>query len=311
MGDPKPQPSAQDDESEAESEAESEDRVPESLNISKGEGQSEDSELGCEDACERWRRRWGGPLLVIVLIVGTCVVCEQHVYRAAAEDAVLAVLRILQYGCASAAFALMLVTNGTDPGSVILSGLQRYHVEGDPQPGFGTTKTFMLDTDSPVEFRWCTTCKFYRPPRAGHCFDCNRCFLRYDHHCPWVGNCVAEANHRFFSLFLLVVSLAGLCVPAAVAVLAARRHVFDYGSQGDKKEPPPFVIGAFCVTGFCLFWCCGGLACFAVDQFSQLLSNITTKERFGREKKEMNVCSEDLGPMTKDLCCAPVRCRRH
>lgn len=43
-----------------------------------------------------------------------------------------------------------------------------------------------------------------QPMRAKHCQTCKRCIRRFDHHCPWIENCVGERNHRWFVIYLLV-----------------------------------------------------------------------------------------------------------
>uniref|UniRef100_A0A3B3E0S5 Palmitoyltransferase n=1 Tax=Oryzias melastigma TaxID=30732 RepID=A0A3B3E0S5_ORYME len=47
-----------------------------------------------------------------------------------------------------------------------------------------------------------------QPMRAKHCKTCGRCVRRFDHHCPWMENCVGEWNHRWFVVYLLVQLLA-------------------------------------------------------------------------------------------------------
>lgn len=47
-----------------------------------------------------------------------------------------------------------------------------------------------------------------QPMRAKHCQTCKRCVRRFDHHCPWIENCVGERNHRWFIVYLLVQLLA-------------------------------------------------------------------------------------------------------
>ena len=49
----------------------------------------------------------------------------------------------------------------------------------------------------------CPYCSIIRPPRAQHCWACNRCVHKYDHHCPWIRNCVGARTIGIFYVFIV------------------------------------------------------------------------------------------------------------
>lgn len=50
----------------------------------------------------------------------------------------------------------------------------------------------------------CPHCQVKRTARSRHCQQCNRCVDRFDHHCPWINNCVGSNNYRIFYLFVML-----------------------------------------------------------------------------------------------------------
>ena len=60
----------------------------------------------------------------------------------------------------------------------------------------------------------CPECYVVKTPRSRHCGVCNKCVERYDHHCPWVNNCIGVRNYRSFMIFIsfLVVTMVTILV---------------------------------------------------------------------------------------------------
>ncbi|KOB60448.1 hypothetical protein PFHG_02210 [Plasmodium falciparum HB3] len=53
-----------------------------------------------------------------------------------------------------------------------------------------------------IPLPYCKICDVYQILRSKHCQMCKRCVRTFDHHCPWINNCVAENNRSFFLLYL-------------------------------------------------------------------------------------------------------------
>ena len=143
---------------------------------------------------------------------------------------------------------------------------------------------------------WCFACGLSRPMRAKHCRKCGRCVRGFDHHCPWINNCVGEGNRASFYVFVasVVADVALLC---SLALYAATRAApgDDYGGAWVCGAWPPLCAPArasSAAVAAAMRWSLFGVALVALPPLSLFLANrtrnvvanITTNERINMKR---------------------------
>ncbi|CAM0950362.1 unnamed protein product [Alopecurus aequalis] len=68
---------------------------------------------------------------------------------------------------------------------------------GTPRMKFRRTKDMNVNGFT-VKLKFCETCLRYRLQRSSHCSICNNCVQKFDHHCPWVGQCIGLTTYENF-----------------------------------------------------------------------------------------------------------------
>ncbi|MCO5560815.1 hypothetical protein L7F22_014435 [Adiantum nelumboides] len=123
----------------------------------------------------------------------------------------------------------------------------------------------------------CPTCKVVRPVRSKHCSSCNRCVEQFDHHCPWISNCVGKRNKWDFVIFLSLETVAML----VAGIVTLQRLCMDTNAQQLGRVWINYVAihhtGAMVFLVGDAFLLCGALL-LTTKQVKQIARNITTNE---------------------------------
>lgn len=184
---------------------------------------------------------------------------------------------------------VLLLTSGRDPGIIPRNthppeGDEDYDASTSPADwAMGPTPRLRLPRTKDtmvngiaVKMKFCDTCLLYRPPRCSHCSICNNCVERFDHHCPWVGQCIGQRNYRYFFMFVFSTTLLCIYVFAFCWVYIKKiieEHQINVW-RAMLKTPASIVL---IIYTFIAVWFVGGLTAFHIYLIS---TNQTTYENF-------------------------------
>ncbi|KAF8816885.1 zf-DHHC-domain-containing protein [Phlegmacium glaucopus] len=146
--------------------------------------------------------------------------------------------------------------------------MQELHVDRQPP----TTAVLQ-----PVH-RYCLREEFVKPYRAHHCRSCGTCVLKYDHHCPWIGQCVGARNHKFFVHFCQATVVFTSFVFATLLAFVIRINATNGAGTLDPQELVIIALaGLFLIFTFTL----------VITHVQMILTGMTTVETLQMQTMQM------------------------
>mmetsp|Transcript_14833 Transcript_14833/g.27447 ORF Transcript_14833/g.27447 Transcript_14833/m.27447 type:complete len:515 (-) Transcript_14833:22-1566(-) len=119
-------------------------------------------------------------------------------------------------------------------------------------------------------FSVCPECVLVKPPRSRHCQCCNRCVAKFDHHCPWINNCVGGGNLGWFYLYVTSTWLS-IVISTFIGSMLLFRD-FEFG-------PWHIIIASIVLTEFAASL---PLLALVIIQSRNFCTNRTTNERYSK-----------------------------
>lgn len=168
----------------------------------------------------------------------------------------------------------------------------------------------LLDLALEMEcFQICPECVTKRLPRSRHCQCCNKCVEKFDHHCPWINNCIGAQNLGLFYCYLQVtffflIYTGYICINSIILILQSEKEETWFNLTITIAWA--IIPCSFLIPLFLLLWV----------QTKNFLSNTTTNERYSRRVEATAVERTDSDSQVDrsnvlkniwQMCCNTVR----
>ena len=198
-----------------------------------------------------------------------------------AEKITIVIPIIILILCISSLFFLLIVTF-VDPGII-----RRFNIDDHNNYIVEKNLIKIFHLGYIKNYKYCPTCGIIRPNRSSHCQNCNNCVERYDHHCPWIGNCVAKRNYIYFFLFLILLNTLSILIVVfcIIHIILKVKYFSDLNEDLNENSKIKHVTAySFCdiiISLYLIIYCILSM-CFTCGllfyHLRIIINNYTTKE---------------------------------
>ena len=154
----------------------------------------------------------------------------------------------------------------------------------------------LLTRTSSGNINICLKCKIIKPDRCHHCRKCDKCVLRMDHHCPYFNNCIGYTNQKYFTLFLIYLSI--YIIFLLISIFPSFLQCWNYKLYNYQTE---FHIFLMFIIGVCIFLPVISLLTYTLRLTA--INKTSLEQEFAPFSAELNYFEPDLfdlGSCTKN-----------
>uniref|UniRef100_A0A7N5ZSZ1 Palmitoyltransferase n=1 Tax=Anabas testudineus TaxID=64144 RepID=A0A7N5ZSZ1_ANATE len=175
---------------------------------------------------------------------------------------------------ATALLYYYLRTCKTDPGFVKTTEEEKKMV--------GILKSFISHVNvlGTTELR-CSFC-IKKPMRTNHCFTCDACVAKQDHHSVWTNSCIGARNHHYYILFLFSLLLMGCWMFYGCLIhwsTHCELHYEEQGSLGVVSAAVGCSPWVLCVFLLAFYHTCWSGLMLLLQLYQIAFLGLTTAER--------------------------------
>ena len=152
--------------------------------------------------------------------------------------------------------------------------------------------------------KYCYICHIYRTRRTKHCRFCSNCVEEFDHHCPWLANCIGRRNYRYYLIFILTLTLfmpymIALCIYSLMICWPKNDYTYNGFIITVAQQPVAFALLPLFILVF------GSTVSLSAYHTTLLFSGQTTNERIRHQWPTLHDSDYNgsIGSNLYRICC--------